>query len=146
MSRSRITREAIDPASVITAVADVAHGATVLFIGTVRELNQGRPVSGLEYTAYEAMAGEELDAIVAEAEAQFDGSRIAAVHRLGTLALAETSVAVAAAHPHRDAAFEACRFVIESLKRRVPIWKCEQYTDGTREWVPAAVGSERGDE
>lgn len=145
MTRTSLTREAIDPASLVAAVADPAHGATVLFIGTVREVNLGRPVSGLEYTAYEEMARDELDAIVADAERRFAGSRIAATHRLGALALAETSVAVAAAHPHRDAAFEACQYVIEALKQRVPIWKREQYTDGTREWVPVSPGGDRAE-
>ena len=145
MTRARITRDPIDPASVAASVADPAHGATVLFIGTVREVNLGRTVTGLEYTAYEAMARDELAAIVAEAEQRFAGSRIGAAHRLGMLALAETSVVVAAAHPHRAAAFDACRFVVESLKRRVPIWKREQYTDGTLEWVSATVSDDMKD-
>lgn len=145
MTRTGITRDPIDPAALLDAVADPAHGATVLFVGTVRELNGGRTVSGLEYSAYEAMAHDELEAIVAEAERRFAGTRIAAIHRLGALALAETSVAVVAAHPHREAAFDACRHVIEALKQRVPIWKREQYTDGTREWVPATTGGNPAD-
>ena len=111
------------------------------FVGTVREVNDGRPVQGIEYAAYEAMAERELEQIAREAAAQFGTVHIVVEHRLGSLALGEVSVAIAVAHPHRGAAYEASRFVIEELKRRVPIWKREDYADGTREWVdPTTIG------
>src|SRR4051812_34498755 len=113
------------------------NGATLLFIGTVRELNEGRAVSGMEYSAYQAMAVQELETIAAEAVARFGSEDIVVEHRLGTLELGEASVAIAVAHPHRGAAYDASRYVIEQLKQRVPIWKLEHYVDGTREWVAA---------
>ena len=127
----------IDPAKLVERVAARGNGATVLFLGTVRDVNDGRPVSGIEYTAYTSMAERELAKIVAEAATTFATDDLAVVHRLGELAIGECSVAIAAAHPHRGRAFDAARYVIEELKRRVPIWKREQYVDGTREWVRA---------
>jgi molybdopterin synthase catalytic subunit len=113
----------------------------------VRETNDGRPVTGIDYTAYAAMAEREMARIVAEAEARFgtpDGApRVAVEHRVGTLAVGEASVAVAAAHARRAPALDAARYVVEELKRRVPVWKREHYADGTREWLdptaPAAA-------
>jgi molybdopterin synthase catalytic subunit len=100
-------------------------------------------VSGIDYSAYAAMALHELTAIVAEAEATYPGAQVVCEHRTGSLGLGEASVAIAAAHAHRAPAFDACRFVIEELKRRVPIWKREHYVDGTRAWVdPTAVAPE----
>jgi molybdopterin synthase catalytic subunit len=89
----------------------------------------------MEYSAYEAMAARELAAIAGEAMDRFDAIDVAIEHRLGALALEEASVGIAVAHAHRGIAYDASRWVIEELKRRVPIWKREQYTDGTREWV-----------
>jgi molybdopterin synthase catalytic subunit len=135
---SRLTRSPIDAAALVQSVAGPRHGAILLFLGVVREVNDGRPVTGIEYSAYEAMAARELDAIVEETRARFDAADVAIVHRLGELALEEASVGIAVAHPHRGTAYDASRWVIEELKRRVPIWKREQYTDGTREWVGAS--------
>jgi molybdopterin synthase catalytic subunit len=135
--------EPIDVAAMLAKVARHANGATVLFIGTVRDVNDGRPVSGMEYTAYRAMAERELADIAREAHDRFATNDIAIEHRLGTLDLAEASVAIAVAHPHRGAAYDASRYIIEELKKRVPIWKLEHYVDGTREWVGAGnVGRE----
>lgn len=133
--RSAIVRGELDPRALLAEVSDVANGACVLFVGTVRDVNDGRAVNGIEYAAYESMAARELDAIVAEATARFGTTDIVVEHRVGHLALGEASVAIAVAHPHRAAAYDASRFVIEELKRRVPIWKREEYADGTREWV-----------
>ena len=135
--RTSLVDRPIDTTALVAEVASHRHGATILFIGTVRDLNDGRPVSGMEYSAYRAMAARELDAIGSEASARFDTEDIVIEHRLGTLALGDASVAIAVAHPHRGEAFDAARFVIEQLKQRVPIWKLEQYHDGTREWVGA---------
>jgi molybdopterin synthase catalytic subunit len=134
-SVARLVREPIDSASLVREVANRAHGAIVLFLGVVRDVNDGRDVTGIEYSAYETMAKRELDAIATEAAARFDSSSIVIVHRLGELALEEASVGIAVSHAHRDEAYALSRWIIEELKRRVPIWKREQYVDGTREWV-----------
>jgi molybdopterin synthase catalytic subunit len=134
---SAIVDAPIDVARIVERVSSSANGATVLFLGTVREVNDGRDVAGIEYTAYRSMAERELAAIVEEAAALVDTNDVAVEHRLGELAVGECSVAVAVAHPHRGRAFEAARYVIEELKERVPIWKREQYVDGAREWVRA---------
>jgi molybdopterin synthase catalytic subunit len=120
------------------AVARHANGATVLFVGTVRDVNEGRAVTGIEYSAYRSMADRELEAILEEAAARFGTADIAVEHRLGELTLGDCSVAVAVAHARRSQAFDAARYVVEELKRRLPIWKLEHYTDGSREWVNAA--------
>ena len=135
MTRTAIVTRAIDAPALIAEVASDANGATSLFLGTVRDVNDGRAVTGMEYTAYDAMASRELGRIVSEAAEKFGGVTIVVEHRVGTLALGDVSVAIAASHPHRRDALDATRFVIEELKRRVPIWKREHYTDGTREWV-----------
>jgi molybdopterin synthase catalytic subunit len=130
--------EPLDPARVIAAVHSRSNGAIALFIGTVREINENRAVLKLEYSVYESMAVRELDRIVQEASNRFGQTDIVVQHRTGVLELGEISVIVAAAHPHRAPAFDACRYVIEELKRRVPIWKREQYSDGSNEWVGCA--------
>src|SRR5688572_8244854 len=138
--RAALVDRPLDPAALLAEVSAPANGAAILFLGTVREVNEGRDVSGIEYSAYAAMAQRELGAIVAEAAARFGSPHVTVEHRLGTLAVGEASVGIAVAHPHRGAAFDAARFVIEELKRRVPIWKREHYVDGTREWVdPTSV-------
>jgi molybdopterin synthase catalytic subunit len=135
MTRTAIVTRAIDATALIAEVASDANGATSLFLGTVRDVNDGRAVAGMEYTAYDAMASRELERIVSEAAEKFGGVTMVVEHRVGALALGDVSVAIAASHSHRRDALEATRFVIEELKRRVPIWKREHYTDGTREWV-----------
>lgn len=140
-SRAAITTEAIDVLAILDEVASPAHGASILFVGTVREINDGRPVDGMEYTAYVAMAEKEMGAIAREASEQFMQSAVVIVHRVGQLAIGDASVAIATSNAHRDAAYQASRYVIEQLKQRVPIWKREHYTDGTREWIdPTAKG------
>ena len=133
--RATLVDRPIDPAALLTEVSAPANGAAILFLGTVRDLNDGRDVTGIDYSAYSAMAQRELAAIVEEASSRYGTPHIVVEHRLGTLAVGESSVAIAVAHPRRGAAFDASRFVIEELKRRVPIWKREHYIDGTREWV-----------
>ena len=130
-----LVRAPIDPSAIIRDVSSPANGAVLLFLGAVRQVNDGRDVTGIDYAAYEAMAQRELEAIVTEASTKFDAADVVVQHRLGELAVEDVSVAIAVGHAHRDAAYAASRFVIEELKRRVPIWKREHYTDGTREWV-----------
>jgi molybdopterin synthase catalytic subunit len=105
----------------------------------VREVNDGRAVTGIEYSAYEGMAARELAAIAGEAAARSGTTDIVVEHRIGRLELGEASVVIAVAHPHRAEAYDASRYIIEQLKRRVPIWKREEYVDGTREWVDPTV-------
>jgi molybdopterin synthase catalytic subunit len=128
-------RDVIDPLALLRSVGRPANGAVLLFLGVVREVNDGRSVTGIEYSAYESMAEAELASIAREAAERFGTSDIAIEHRLGDLALEEASVGIAVAHPHRGVAYDASRWIIEELKRRVPIWKRERYVDGTREWV-----------
>lgn len=147
MAWSDVVSCEIVPADVLGRVGARGHGAVNLFLGVVRDTNDGRPVSGMEYEAYEAMAREQLAAVVAEAEASLeDGGRVAAVHRLGDLGVGETSVAVAVSAPHRASAFEAARKVMDDIKVRLPVWKREHYVDGPPEWLggrtPAASAGE----
>jgi molybdopterin synthase catalytic subunit len=137
VTRTAIVESVIDTAALVAEVANIGAGATLLFVGTVRDVNDGRGVSGMEYSAYRGMAERELAEIVREAAARFGTSDIVAEHRIGTLDLGEASVAIAVAHPHRGPAYDASRYIIEQLKARVPIWKLEHYVDGTREWVGA---------
>ena len=137
---AQLVREPIDPAALLATVAHAGAGALTTFLGAVRDRNVGRPVTGIDYDAYEPMAASELAAIASEAAERWTGARIALAHRIGTLAVGELSVGVAVAHPHRGPAFEACRFAIEEIKRRVPIWTREHYVDGPREWVDAGSG------
>lgn len=141
--RAAIVLTPLDPSAVLAEVAGVANGASILFVGTVRDVNDGRAVSGIEYTTYETMAVRELEAIVAEAASRFGTTDVVVEHRVGRLGLGEASVVIAVAHPHRAQAYDASRFIIEELKRRVPIWKREEYVDGTRAWVdPTAIRAE----
>ena len=145
MTRSAVVERALAPSALLAEVASTANGATVLFVGTVREMNDGREVTGIDYAAYSAMAESELEAIVREVAERFDTAHVVAEHRIGTLGLGDASIAIAVAHPRRAAAFDAARMVIEAVKQRVPIWKREHYADGSREWVdPTRVGAGTG--
>ena len=139
----RLSRAPLDPSALLHEIGDPAYGAVLLFLGVVRDVNDGRAVSGIEYSAYEGMAASELQAIAREAAARYGPASVVIVHRLGALALEEASVAIVVAHAHRDEAYQLSRWAIEELKRRVPIWKREHYADGTREWVdPAGLARE----
>ncbi len=137
--RAAIVLRPIDGAALLAEVAASSNGATVLFTGSVRELSDGRAVSGIDYDAYESMAAEELSRIVGEASERFATEHVVAEHRIGSLSLGDVSVGVAVGHPHRGPAFEAARYVIEEIKLRLPVWKQELFTDGTRAWVDARV-------
>lgn len=137
--RCALVEQPIDIAAIVAEVARTSNGATLLFIGTVRDVNNGRAITGMDYTAYSAMATRELNDIAREAAVEFETEDIVVEHRIGTLALGDASVAIAVAHAHRGPAYEASRYVIEQLKQRVPIWKLEHYVDGSREWVGTPV-------
>jgi len=123
------------PDALRTGVEDPACGGYVSFEGWVRDHNEGRRVLRLEYEAYETLAIKEGERIVAEALERFGVRRIACVHRTGDLAVGELAVWVGVAAAHRDEAFAACRYVIDEVKHRVPIWKKEHYGDGDSGWV-----------
>jgi len=125
-----LTHEAIDVARVERAVHSPDCGGVVVFVGRVRDRSEGRAVRGMEYEAYEDMALARMRAIAAEVREQWATGPVAIVHRLGALDIGEASVAIAVAAPHRAAAFEACRAVIDRLKEDVPIWKKEFWADG----------------
>ena len=133
--RIGIVTAAIDPAAVLALVGDPADGAILLFLGTVRNHADGRPVGGLWYEAYQDMAETELNLIAEEAVQRLGTNRLAVVHRLGELAVGEVSVAIAVSSPHRAEAYQASRFIIEEIKKRIPVWKHEQYEDGEAVWV-----------
>ena len=138
MIRAALVSHAIDVSGLIAEVADISTGATAAFAGTVRDVNDGRAVSGIEYSAYTAMAERELLHIAQEASRQFAPLSVVVEHRVGSLGLGDVSVGIATSHAHRGPAIDGMRFVIEEIKRRVPIWKRECYADGTREWVGTA--------
>ncbi len=125
----------IDVAALIARVSDDGVGAVSVFLGTVRDINDGRAVTGIDYSAYRPMAESEMMAIAGEVCQTTPGLRIAIEHRVGTLAVSEVSVAIATSHARRTPALDAARLVIEALKVRVPIWKNEHYVDGDRAWV-----------
>jgi molybdopterin converting factor subunit 1 len=129
-----ITREPIDVAALEREVADPAAGAIVTFTGTTRRENSGRKVIRLEYEAYEPMALSEMRKLGREAGERSKIVRIAIRHRVGTVDIGETSVAIAVSAAHRAEAFEACRFAIDRLKEIVPIWK-KEYFEGGEVWI-----------
>ncbi len=135
----RIISQPIDAATLLAEVATPSDGAVLLFWGVVRNENDGREVNGLEYEAYAEMAEAKLREIVAEAAQRWSVGEIAVVHRIGKLNVGEASVGIAVAAPHRAEAYEASRYVIEELKRRVPIWKREHYLDGPSAWLGGSV-------
>ncbi|HTR98693.1 MAG TPA: molybdenum cofactor biosynthesis protein MoaE [Bacteroidota bacterium] len=120
-----ITTEAIDPAAAMREIATPGTGGIDMFVGTVRDNNEGKAVASIEYTAYVPMAEEMLGRIEAEIRSRWGVEQVVLIHRIGTLAVGEISVLTAVAAPHRAAAFEACRHAIERIKADVPIWKKE---------------------
>ena len=141
----------LDP--LIDQVRSPERGGIAIFLGLVRDHHHGKSVLGLDYSAYGPMAESVTAQIVTEAVARYgpvpsgsEGARVAVVvqHRTGSLTIGDTAVAVVAAAAHRGEAFDACRYVIEELKKRVPVWKKEVYADGTVEWVDPTRSLESG--
>lgn len=130
----RITRDPIEPRA-LEAIVRTGDGGVVRFLGVVRtRADDGRPVTGLSYETFEPMALSVFEAIAAEARDSFGDVALAIVHRIGELGIGEISVAVLASAEHRGSAFDACRYAIDQLKERAPIWKKENYADGTAGW------------
>jgi molybdopterin synthase catalytic subunit len=131
----RITRDPIDACALLHGGIADEDGAALLFVGTVRNHNEGRGVGHLEYQAYPEMAESTLREIVGEAAEQWETGTMSVVHRTGRLEIGDVSVAIQVAAPHRGDAYAASRYIIEELKKRVPIWKREGYLEGESEWL-----------
>ncbi len=129
----KITREIIEPDPDPSNEA----GAQVVFTGIVRNRNEGQSVESLEYEAHESLAVSEGEKILAEARSLYELEDVRCTHRVGHLQIGEVAVMVTATSAHRTASFDACQYVIDEVKRRVPIWKREMYADGESEWLNA---------
>lgn len=130
-----LTTTPIDTAAVLAQVASHDAGAVVLFLGTTREFTHGRRTTSLDYECYPEMAEKKLTELEAEAKSRWPLTGCSIVHRLGHLELGEASIAIAVSSPHRGVAFEAGQWLIDTIKQVVPIWKQENWADGTSEWV-----------
>lgn len=135
MSDFLITHETINVQAFRQRLLDPSCGAYVQFDGWVRDHNEGQPVLRLEYEVYEPLAVKEGQRIIDEARARFGIENALAVHRGGLMELGEAAVVVGVSAPHRGEAFDACRFIIDQAKVRLPIWKKEYYASGKAEWV-----------
>jgi molybdopterin synthase catalytic subunit len=134
-----LTLAPLDVPAVLRAVESPAAGAVVLFLGATRGITDGRETTALDYECYPQMAEAKLTELVAEARDRWPLVACAIVHRLGRLEVGEVSVAVAVSAAHRRPAFEAGQWLIDTLKQGVPIWKREQWADGSSEWVHPLV-------
>jgi molybdopterin synthase catalytic subunit len=130
----RISSEPLDVNSCIAVVSHPSAGGVDVFIGTVRDHNEGQSVTVLEYEAYASMAEREMERIGEEIRAQIPGVRLSVHHRIGRLEVGDVAVVCAASAPHRDEAFRACRLLIDLVKARVPIWKREHGASGAS-WI-----------
>lgn len=135
MNRFILCDKQILPETLLKTAGNSRAGASVSFEGWVRDHNEGREVLSLEYEAYEALAVKEGNEILREALDRFEILSVQCAHRVGRLQVGDVAVIVAVSAEHRDAAFDACRYIIDEVKTRVPIWKKEYYTDGESEWV-----------
>ncbi len=135
MSAFRFSHTPIETRALSAELADPACGGFAAFEGWVRDSNEGQRVRHLEYEAFEALAVREGERIITDAIARFGVTHAACVHRVGDLTVGELAVWVGVSAPHRDEAFRACRFIIDEVKHRVPIWKKEHYVSGDSGWV-----------
>ena len=140
-TRVSLTDNVIDTEAILASVASPRAGAVLLFVGTTREVTGDRVTESLDYSGYREMAVEEMQRLADRAAARWPLSRVAMEHRLGHVAIGEASVAIALSAPHRKEAFEAGEWLIDQLKESVPIWKRENWADGTCEWVHPGLSS-----
>ncbi|HEY2676719.1 MAG TPA: molybdenum cofactor biosynthesis protein MoaE [Steroidobacteraceae bacterium] len=133
--RFRFTQSAIDTQAARNELLDLACGGYASFEGWVRDQNEGQDVTRLEYEAFQALAVKEGDRIIAEALRRFPANHALCIHRVGSLSLGEMAVWVGVSSAHRGEAFDACRYIIDEVKHRVPIWKKEHYRNGDSGWV-----------
>ena len=141
---AEVSSDPIDTAALLAKVGSDEDGAALLFIGVVRDHAEGRKVTGMRYDVYAEMATEVLREIALEASIPLGTNRIAVAHRFGELKIGEISVGIAVSSPHRAEAYEASRFVIEEIKKRLPVWKKEHYVDGVSEWVEGTIPPSAG--
>lgn len=139
----RLSASPLDPAALKQLLLDPHAGACVTFEGWVRDHNDGRSVRALDYEAFAALAEREGNRILEEARAKFDLVTAHCVHRVGSLQIGDLAVWTGVSAAHRGAAFDACRYIIDEAKARVPIWKKEHYVEGASEWINCAT---RGDQ
>ncbi len=132
-----LTTDTISVDALLAEVRSPECGGTCVFLGTVRNAAEDGGVTAIEYAAYDAMADAEFDRILDGARATWPAARIAVRHRVGSVPVGEASIAIVAAAPHRAEAFDACRYVIEEVKQRLPVWKKELRVDGAAVWVDA---------
>lgn len=130
-----LTDRPIDPAPLLARIDDPSTGAVVTFVGRVRDHNRDRPVVRLQYEGSAEIAAHEFARIADAARAKFEIAHVAAVHRVGDLEVGDIAVWIGVSSTHRGPAFEACRFLIDELKTRLPVWKKEHYPDGATEWL-----------
>src|ERR1051325_917950 len=140
----KVTDKPIDLQQLVDYVRDPQAGAIATFIGTTRNNNEGRKVIALDYEAYPEMAERELRRIGDDAKKKWNIERMAIVHRIGPVEITEASVMIAVSAPHRDDAFQACRFAIEEIKKTVPIWKKEEF-EGGEVWIGTQTGQPLSD-
>ncbi len=133
--RFQVSNEPVDPASLRSGLLSKTAGGYCSFEGWVRNHHLGRDVIRLEYEAYPSLARKQGESVLAQAFDQYDIENAIAVHRTGSLEPGELAIWIGVSAAHRDAAFEACRYIIDTIKETVPIWKHEFYTDGTEVWV-----------
>jgi molybdopterin synthase catalytic subunit len=145
MSCFRVQDTLLEPAEVVAAVSGPEIGGVDVFLGLVRNHNDGRPVTRLEYHAYASMAEKEMARIAQEIASEIPGVRLAAIHRVGSLGVGDLAVVCAAGAAHRGEAFRACRALIDRIKHRVPVWKREHGPDGPYwvGWEDARCGGEQ---
>ncbi len=141
MSRFSVTAAPLDLAQLRASLQDPRSGGYCAFEGWVRDSNEGRAVSGLEYEAFTELATSEGERILEEAAARFGITAASAVHRVGDLRIGDLAVWIGVSAPHRDAAFRACRYIIDEIKHRLPIWKKEHYLEGDSAWVACTHGT-----
>ena len=134
-----LTTSPIDGPGVLYSACSPRAGAVVLFLGTTRELTGDRRTDSLDYECYPEMARRKLEELEAEARGRWPIVECTIIHRLGHLEIGEASVAIAVSSPHRQAAFEAGQWLIDTLKKVAPIWKKENWSDGTSEWVHPGI-------
>jgi molybdopterin synthase catalytic subunit len=139
----KLVHEPIDSQAVLDSVASHDAGAVVLFLGTTRAVTHGRRTESLDYECYPEMAEKKLAELEAQARERWPLVGCAIVHRLGHLGLGEASIAIAVSSPHRAVAFAAGQWLIDTIKEVVPIWKRENWADGTTEWVHPGMTSDQ---
>lgn len=130
-----ITHKPIETEKIIASVQSDQAGASVLFVGTTRQFTGDKETLKLDYECYESMAIRKMQQLSDQARQQWPIEKCSIVHRVGTIELGEASIAVAVSTPHRAASFEAAQWLVDTLKKQVPIWKREYWADGSREWV-----------